>query len=399
MKYAIILPDGAADEPLAELDGKTVLEAANTPGMDEIARTGRVGSLVTVPEGFLPGSDVATLSVLGCDPHVYYAGRAPLEAVASDIAVGPRDIVFRCNLVTIGDGKMRDFTAGHIEQPDAAALIASLNELFASEPIDFFEGVQYRHLLVLRDVGDLDCTCTPPHDIPDIEVAKHQPRGADGQRVIDIMDRARTLLAGHAANATRRSAGKNPATDIWLWGQGRVKPLETWQKRFGLRGASIAAVDLIRGITKLLGCDQIEVPGATGFLDTNYAGKGAAAVKALDDYDVVCVHIEAPDEAGHLGDMNAKIEAIEQVDRHVVGPVLEKLRTFDAWRVLVAPDHPTPVSTRTHTSTPPPFAIAGEGISASDAMGFHESAASAGSRVEPGNQLLPSLFESEAVAV
>jgi 2,3-bisphosphoglycerate-independent phosphoglycerate mutase len=397
MKYAIILPDGAADEPLAELNNRTVLEAARTPHMDEVARTGRIGSLVTVPQGFLPGSDVATLSVLGCDPQVYYAGRAPLEAVARDIPVGPRDIVFRCNLVTVRDGLMHDFTAGHIDQSDAAAIIAALNAHFAADPVDFFEGVQYRHLMVLRDAGELDCTCTPPHDIPDQPVAKYQPVGTAADAVVALMDRARALLANHPINTARLAANKQPATDIWLWGQGRVKPLETWQERFGLRGASIAAVDLIRGITKLLGCAQIDVPGATGFLDTNYAGKGAAAVQALDDYDVVCVHIEAPDEAGHLGDMSAKIEAIEQVDRHVVGPVLTKLRTFDKWRILIAPDHPTPVSTRTHTSTPPPFCAAGTGINASNASGFSEKVAEAdGQPVHPGHELITK-FVSAAI--
>jgi 2,3-bisphosphoglycerate-independent phosphoglycerate mutase len=257
--------------------------------------------------------------------------------------------------------------------------------------------VQYRHLMVLRDAGELDCTCTPPHDIPDQPVAKYQPVGTAAGKVVALMDRARTLLANHPINTARLAANKQPATDIWLWGQGRVKPLETWQERFGLRGASIAAVDLIRGITKLLGCAQIDVPGATGFLDTNYAGKGAAAVQALDDYDVVCVHVEAPDEAGHLGDMSAKIEAIEQVDRHVVGPVLTKLRTFDKWRILIAPDHPTPVSTRTHTSTPPPFCAAGTGINASNASGFSEKVAEAdGQPVHPGHELITK-FVSAAI--
>lgn len=394
MKYAIILPDGAADLPLDELAGCTILEAANTPAMHELARVGRVGSLVTVPAGFLPGSDVATLSVLGNDPHQVYCGRAPLEAAARDLPLGPRDLVFRCNFVTIADGTMRDFTAGHVAQTQAGRLITDLNALFASDPVDFFEGVQYRHLLVFRDAGTLDCTCTPPHDIPDQPVAGYLPRGRDADRVRAVMDKARSLLIKHEVNTVRRDLGENPATDIWLWGQGRLRPLGTLADRYGLTGAAIAAVDLIRGITRLMGFSQIEVPGATGYLDTDYAAKGAAAVRALDEFDLVCVHIEAPDEAGHLGDIAEKMRALEQVDAHVVRPILEKLRTFSAWRVLVAPDHPTPVATRTHSADPPPFCIAGQGISPNGAKHFCEAAATlTGWRVSPGHELFPAFVQ------
>lgn len=390
MKYAIILPDGAADEPLADLGGRTVLEAARTPALDELARTGAVGTLCTVPPGYTPGSDVATLSVLGNDPAEYYCGRAPLEAAARGLPVGPRDLVFRCNFVTIADGLMRDFTAGHIAQAQASRLIAELNRHFAGEPVEFHEGVQYRHLLILREVGDLDCRCTPPHDIPDQPVERYAPTGRDAAQVKELMQRVRGLLAGHEVNAVRRELGENPATDIWLWGQGRVKPLPTLAQRFGLTGASIAAVDLIRGITTLMGFSQIDVPGATGYLDTDYAGKGAAAVRALDDCDIVCVHIEAPDEAGHLGNVQEKLRAIERVDTHVVGPLAERLRRSPDWRILVAPDHPTPVAKRTHTADPPPFLVAGSGIAASGADGLHERAAHAGGwRVSPGHGLLP----------
>ncbi len=395
MKYAIILPDGAADEPLAEFGGRTILEAANTPCMDEVARSGSVGTLVTVPAGYLPGSDVATLSVLGCDPAVHYSGRAPLEAVAREVPLGPQDIVFRCNFVTIADGTMRDFTAGHIAQPHAHRLIAELNATFVDEPVEFFEGVQYRHLMVLRGGADLACTCTPPHDIPDQPVQNHLPTGAAAQRVVDLMDRARGVLANHTVNRERTTARENPATDIWLWGQGRVQPLASVEQRYGVRGASIAAVDLIRGITRLMGFAQIDVSGATGYLDTDYAAKGKAAVDALDEYDLVCVHIEAPDEAGHLGDSAAKIQAVEQIDKHVVAPLLQKLRTYEAWRVLIAPDHPTPVSTRTHTATPPPFCVAGAGIQASGADAFGESTATQGGwRVDPGHTLLAEFLKA-----
>ena len=398
MKYAIILPDGAADEPLDELDGQTVLEAAHKPHMDWIAAHGRQGTVTTVPEGFLPGSDVAILSLLGCDPKRYYSGRAPLEAVARDIPVGPRDIVFRCNLVTIADGKMLDFTAGHIPQAEAQRLVEDLREHFETDPIDFYVGVQYRHLMVFRDVGDLDCTCTPPHDFPDEPVAPHLPHGKDAAHVRALMEKAERFLANHEVNAVRRDLNENPATNIWLWGQGRVTPFEPLTERFGLRAASISAVDLIHGITKLNGFERVDVAGATGFLDTNYAGKGAAAVKALDHYDLVLVHIEAPDEAGHMGNASEKQLAIERVDEHVVGPLLEKLRTCDEWRILVAPDHPTPVSTRKHTATPPPFCLAGTSIQPVQGAGagapFGETHANASDlHINPGYELMEFLLK------
>jgi len=392
-KFAIILPDGAADEPQAELGGRTVLETARTPALDELARIGRLGTQVTSPAGFLPGSDVCTLSVLGHDPRRAYSGRAPLEAVARDVPLGPDDLIFRCNFVTIADGRMRDFTAGHIAQAQASRLISDLNAHFSGSNVEFFEGVQYRHLLVLRAAGTLTCDCTPPHDIPDQPVADHAPSGPDAARIREIMTRARPLLAAHEVNCVRGDLGENQATDIWLWGQGRVRPLATLRERYGLRGASIAAIDLIRGITRLMGMTQLEVPGATGYLDTNYAAKGAAAVRALDEFDLVCVHIEAPDEAGHLGDAGEKIRALEQVDRHIVQPVLDVLRSFPTWRILVAPDHPTPVARRIHTAEPPLFGVAGTGIAPTSAPGFHERAAIAGGwRVRTSHALLPALL-------
>lgn len=388
MKYAIVLPDGAADEPLGELNGRTVLEAAYTPHMDWLAGNGRQGTIVTVPECFAPGSDVATLSVLGCDPRACYSGRAPLEAVARNIPVGTRDVVFRCNLVTQSDGRMSDFTAGHISQPEANRLIAALKDAFAGEPVVFHEGVQYRHFLVVQDVGEMPCVCTPPHDIPDQPVANHMPKGAGSDRIMAIMEKAAGVLAGHEVNRVRADLEENPATNIWLWGQGRVGAFQTLQDRFGIRAACVAAVDLIRGITKLLGFADITVEGATGYLDTNYAAKGAAAVNALDAYDLVLVHVEAPDEAGHLGDINQKRFAIERVDQHVVGPILEKLKTFPAWRMLVAPDHPTPVKKRVHTRTPPPFCLAGTGVQAVLGRPFSESnAVESKWRVDPGHEL------------
>jgi 2,3-bisphosphoglycerate-independent phosphoglycerate mutase len=389
MKYAIVIPDGAADDPIPALDDRTPLEAANTPAFDWVAANGRQGTVVTVPERFAPGSDVATLSVLGYDPRTCYSGRAPLEAVARDVPTNARDMIFRCNLVTIAGGQMLDFTAGHISQAEAGRIIKDLNACFVDDPVEFYVGVQYRHLMVLRDTPEATCDCIPPHDILDQPVNGHAPRGPGADRVVEIMDRAAELLADHEVNVVRRDLEENPATNIWLWGQGRVRPLQLLTEQFNLRAASIAGVDLARGITKLIGFDQIAVEGATGYLDTNYAGKGSAAVEALDRYDLVLVHVEAPDEAGHLGDAEEKVRAIECVDTYVAGPLLEKLRTLDAWKMLIVPDHPTPVRLRTHTATPPPFCLAGTGVLPVLRKPFTESnAADSDLHISPGHELM-----------
>ena len=389
MKYALILPDGAADEPVEELDGRTPLEEARTPHFDWISINGRQGRVVTVPEEFAPASDVATLSLLGYDPRVDYPGRAPLEAAAKGLTTQPGELLFRCNLVTLVEGCMVDFTAGHISQPEADRLIADLNRLLSDSGCHFHGGVSYRNLMVLSDAPDVNPSCTAPHDIPDERVFDHQPQGAGARRVIDLMEQAHELLAEHEVNQVRRDLGDNPATDIWLWGHGRSRPLESFQERFGLSATMIAGVDLIRGIATTISMDVLDVPGATGYLDTDYAGKGAAAVTALADYDLVVVHIEAPDEAGHLGDPTAKINALERIDEWIVGPLLEALRGFPAWRIMIAPDHPTPVERRIHTRTPPPFCLAGEAVRSVLRRRFCESAAAKSDlQVDPGYELM-----------
>lgn len=395
MKYAIILPDGAADEPVAALGGRTPFETAVKPNMDWIACHGRQGLVVTVPEGFSPGSDVATLSLFGYDPRVRYPGRAPLEAAAQGIAVGANDLIFRCNFVTIADGRMKDFTAGHISQHEAETLIAELNAALDAKGCRSVAGVSYRNLMVLSDSGALEVRCTPPHDIPDRPVADHLPLGQEAQRVRAVMDAARGVLVDHEVNAARRRRGENPATDIWLWGQGRAAALPSFESRFGVRGAAIAAVDLIRGIAKCAGMTVIDVPGATGYLDTDYAAKGRAACDALRSFDLVAVHIEAPDEAGHLGDAAAKVTAIEQIDQYIVGPLLKTLQGLAEWRILVAPDHPTPVEKRVHTADPPPFCMAGTGIDAQRSVGFSERASlETGLLIERGHELMGSFLRS-----
>lgn len=389
MKYAIILPDGAADEPVEALGGRTPLEAANTPNMDWISSNGRQGLVYTVPAGFSPGSDVATLSLLGYDPRVDYTGRAPLEAAARNIPVDPDQLVFRCNFVTIQDEVMEDFTAGHISQREADLLINTLNEKLGGRSLRFYTGVSYRNLMVAHDATEGKLKCTPPHDIPNRNVSEYLPVGTGAEWVTGVMQQAHEILARHEVNLVRRDLGENPATDIWLWGQGRAKPFEPFEKRYRVRAAAIAAVDLIRGLAKTVGMTVLDVAGATGYLDTDYAAKGAAAVAALDEFDLVIVHVEAPDEAGHLGDTNAKVSALEKIDEYVAGPLLAKLRTFPQWRILVAPDHPTPVGKRVHTDLPPPFCMAGHRLQSVLKRPYSEkNAAESDLTIELGHELM-----------
>jgi 2,3-bisphosphoglycerate-independent phosphoglycerate mutase len=330
---------------------------------------------------------VAILSVLGYEPTECYTGRAPLEAAAMGLDVGDA-WVFRCNLVTIIDGLMVDNTAGHISNPEAHELIGRLNEALADETIRFHPGVSYRHLMTYA--GKCNVTTTPPHDILEQPAGKYLPVGHGAAELRMLMEKAHPILAGSEINDIRRDLGDNVATDIWLWGQGTMPHLRRFKARFGVQGAVIAAVDLIRGIAKLIDWDRIEVEGATGYIDTNYAGKGAAAVEALATHDLVCVHVEAPDEAGHNANVAAKIAAIEQIDRHIVGPVLERLKAEgEDWRILVLPDHPTPCRVRTHTADPVPFAMAGKRVPAVVERAFNEEeAARADLHVERGCDLM-----------
>ncbi len=388
-KYAIILTDGAADEPLDELGGKTPLEVARIGHMDEIVHQGRIGTVRTVPDGFAPGSDVATLSLLGYDARRHYSGRAPIEAVARNVALQPDDVVFRCNLVTVLGGEMTDFTAGHIRTAESEQLMAALNEALGSQGVQFHAGVSYRNLMVMNDPAGLDAACMPPHDIPGEPIADYLPKGKAAKRLRQIADAASEIVAAHDVNRVREDLGEAPATHVWLWGQGRVPIMERFRRRFGVAGAAIAGVDLIRGLGKLLGWTVIDVPGATGSLNTDYVAKGRHAARALDEYDLVAVHIEAPDEAGHMGDAAAKIEALEKIDAHIVGPILDTLRSHAEWRVLIAPDHPTPVALRTHTSEPPPFCMAGTGVPQGLASNFIEHVARTSDfHIEQGHELM-----------
>jgi 2,3-bisphosphoglycerate-independent phosphoglycerate mutase len=389
MKYAIVLPDGATDESLPQLGGKTPLAAARISNMDWVAGQGRLGRVVTIPEGFLPGTDVGTLSLLGYDPHRYYSGRAPIEAAAKGIVARADQLIFRCNFVTLADGKMADFTAGHIDQADADALVASLDEALRGDGCEFHAGVSYRNLMLLADAAQMKLRCAPPHDIPDQPVAAHQPAGTGQERVMQLMQRAAQVLSDHPVNRRRVAEGHHPATDIWLWGQGQPLPFETFAQKYGLTGACVAAVDILRGMARLLGLELIQVPGATGYIDTDYAGKGRAAVAALERHDLVVVHVEAADEAGHLGDAGEKVRALERIDEAVIGPLLERLRRFPEWRILIAPDHPTPVSTKVHSAVPPHFAYAGTGVPEGKPRRFTEADAEAsGLWIRHGHELM-----------
>ena len=393
-KYAIIVPDGAADEPLNELGKKTVLEVAQTPNMDKISTQGRLGLVRTVPAGFEPGSDIAQMSLLGYNPLTFYTGRAPIEAVARNIKLSPNDWVFRCNLVTICDGKMEDHSAGHISTEEAGKLIKDLNEQLGDEKFRFYPGVSYRHLLVFKD-ADFDVKTYPPHDYIGTAIEKILPRGKGAEMLIDLIARSQQLFINHDINKVKKDLGENQVSSIWLWGQGKKARMESFKKRFGINGAAITAVDLVKGLSMLIGFDLINVPGATGFVDTNYQGKASAAIKALDKYDLVFIHIEAPDEASHNGSIEMKKKAIEQIDKYIVGPVLEALQGYESWRILVLPDHPTPVSSRAHSPEPVPFAMAGTGVSGILHTTFSEAnAARSGFRIDNGFELMEYFLKS-----
>lgn len=395
MKYALIIPDGAADTPLDALGGKTPLQAARTPNMDRIAAEGRLALVRTVPEGFESGSDVATMSLLGYDPAVYHTGRAPLEAAAQAIELASTDWVFRCNLVTVIDDVMKDHSAGGISDDEAKVLIRDLARATQAPGWQFYTGVSYRNLLVYRGKDSFAHIVTkPPHEIPNEAIAGYIPRGPGSDMLRSIMAQSKRMFDVHEINAARIKAGKNPATQAWLWGQGRAPKLPAFVDRFGVqRGCMITGVDLLRGIAKLIGWDVHEVAGMTSFHDTNYAGQGADTAAMLDRYDIVVSHVESPDEASHQADVQTKIAAIEAIDEHVVGPVLQKLRTFPQWRICVMPDHPTNIATRKHGYDPTPCAMAGTGI-AGTGKSYSEVDAAGGERIERGHELMQRFIEA-----
>jgi 2,3-bisphosphoglycerate-independent phosphoglycerate mutase len=375
MKYAMCVGDGMADFPVPELDNMTVLEYARTPGMDAIAAMGYIGRVITVPDGLPPGSDVANMSLLGYDAKRYYQGRAPIEAASMGIALKANETAFRCNLVTLKNGRMADYSAGHIDTGVARILLGKLQEKLGNDRMRFYPGVSYRHLLVIADAPEGALDCTPPHDISGKPWKEYVPRGAGGDDLCSLMDRARTVLAEAEVNKELVDKGKVPATDIWLWGQGRAIRLPSMMDRYGLTGSVISAVDLVQGLGVLAGLSVRKVEGATGYLGTNYAGKVEAAYKTLREQDFVFIHVEAPDETSHEGSLHKKIQAIEEFDRNIVAEILTMKNEFKDLRILVLPDHATPVSLKTHHAMPVPFAVCGPDVKHGVSTVYSEKAA------------------------
>ncbi len=401
MKYVVILCDGMADLPCEALNGKTPMEAANKPNMDMLAEQSLVGMCKTVAEGLKPGSDVANLSVLGYDARTCYSGRSPLEAANLGIELKDSEVAMRCNLVTLSDEDnyedktMVDYCGGDITTAEAKELIGALNEAFADENKHFYPGIQYRHCLVV-DGGSLRLELTPPHDISDKVIAPYLSKVAAANELIDIMKKSYDILSNHPVNKVRVAAGKKPANSAWFWGEGKRPNLEIFEEKFNVKGSVISAVDLIRGIGKLAGMSVVELDNVTGYIDTDFKGKALAAMKELENgSDFVFIHLEAPDECGHRGEVNNKVHAIELIDELVLAPVLKELEKYDDYKILIMPDHPTPLSIKTHTSSPVPFMIY-QKSKKHDGIKFTEAnSASTGLYIDKSMDLMPMFLNVE----
>ncbi len=398
MKYIILVPDGVADEPVKELGGKTPLEAARTPNMDFLARQGYSALVRTIPRGMAPGSDVGNLSLMGYDPSTL-SGRAPLEAANLGIELKAGQVAFRCNLVTVQDGAMLDYSAGHISIDEAALIMKDLARELNAPGLAYHTGKSYRHICVIDTDGSGDVqkiACTAPHDILGQKFVGYLPKGPKAGILLDQMELSKAILDAHPVNKARISAGKYPANMTWFWGQGERPRIEPFMDRFAVTGSVISAVDLVNGIGRLAGLKVITVPGVTGYLDTNFRGKAEYALASLRDHDFVFVHVEATDEAGHNGDAKAKVEAVERFDTDVVGPVLEWAKHNPDARILVSPDHPTPLAKRTHTRAPVPFVMYGKGIEPNRLDRYNEALATqAGLVFNSGEQMIKFFIREE----
>jgi 2,3-bisphosphoglycerate-independent phosphoglycerate mutase len=396
MKYLLILADGMSDYDIPELGNQTPLEYANTPNMDYLARTSIIGQAYTIPEGFPPGSDVANLAVMGYNPEIYYTGRSPLEAVSMGIDLAPADLALRCNLVTLSnednyrDKTMLDYSSGEITSEESAVLINSIQEELGNDEFRFYPGISYRHLLQWKNGNGKKMMLTPPHDISDRKIANYLPAGADGEILLDLMVKSSHILKEHPVNKKRQQEGKKPASSIWLWGEGRKPNLTSFEKLYGAKGSVVAAVDLVKGIGLAAGLEAVTVPGATGGIETDFSGKARAAINELKrGQDFVYLHIESPDEAGHQGSLRQKIWSIEQIDREVLGLVIEEMEQFDDLRVMILPDHPTPISIKTHSSDPVPFMIFDKRRPAEKTVGiYNEKSANQGMVFTEGYKLM-----------
>ncbi len=383
MKYAILVGDGMSDYPIPELGDKTPLDVAKIPNINDIVKNGMIGLVKTVPMGMKPASDIANLSIMGYDPKTYYTGRGPLEAANIGVELAEDEVAFRCNLITANNDTLADYSAGHISERESKTLMEFLNKKLGSDRVRFYHGKSYRNLVLLKtrspgEIKDLmKVPCVPPHDISGKSILKHMPKGRGAEILVKLMAESRSLLAGLEINRVRVDLKENPANMIWLWGQGTNPNMPSFKGLFGIDGSVISAVDLVNGIGRLIGLDVISVPGATGYYDTNYQGKGEYAVNCLKDKDFVFVHVEAPDEAGHNGDVREKIRAIENFDKFVVGAVWRFLQGAGDYRVVVLADHATPIAIRTHVSDPAPFAMAGSGVEHNGFDAYNEANAKA----------------------
>jgi 2,3-bisphosphoglycerate-independent phosphoglycerate mutase len=393
MKYCVLIIDGAAGLPLTKREGKTCLELAQTPNLDALANEGEVGLVRTVPPGMEPSSACACMSVLGYDPRIYYKGRSAIEARSLGIDIGEGEVVFRCNLVAIRDGRMWSYSAGYISTGEAGRLIAALNKSLGDDNIKFYPGVSYRHILKLRGHEDaLEAICTPPHDIPDKEIDSFLPRGRGSSILRELMGRSEAVLRYHPVNERRRRRGEIPATTIWLfWGSGQLPEMPSFQQVYGLSAALTSGVDLLKGMGKMLEMEVLAIGGVTDGLDNDFAAQSKGALAALAENDLAVIHIEAPDEAAHAGAVDSKIEAIQRIDREVVS----RLRSWDEddLRLLVMPDHPTPIKSRTHSPEPVPFLLWGEGFKPSGAKRLTElEARNTGLFIEDGYKIMARLL-------
>lgn len=404
MKYLVLLGDGMADFPVPELGSKTPLDFAKTPAMDDAVRSGLFGQFCPIPDGLPAGSDIGNLCVFGYNPRETFTGRAPLEAANQGIVPGPDELVFRCNLVTLEDGRMRDFTADHITSEESRELISALNAAIGTEDIRFAPGVSYRNLCIIRAGAAVleplrALNCTPPHDITGKEYSSYLPSGEHEQIIRALMEASRPVLADHPTNRARQQSDHLPATSIWLWGQGGAPRMTPYQERFGISGAVVSAVDLVNGIGHCAGFEVLRVEGVTGYLDTNYEGKVAAALDALNRHDFVYLHVEAPDETAHQGRADWKVQAIEDFDKRVVAPCLEAARRRGDLRVLIAPDHITSIASKTHAPGPVPFALFGPGVKPNGLRRYTEDeAARAGVLFPDGYTLAPTMIREKEIA-
>ena len=399
MKYIVLVGDGMADYPIKELGDRTPLEAAKTPNLDYIAKHGRLGRIKTIPDNATPGSDVANITIFGYDPKKYYTGRGPLEAANLGIDLENDDVAFRCNLVTATADTLEDYSAGHISSNEAAIIMKTLNERLGTENISFFPGVSYRNLVLFKKGAEQrleNLKCKAPHDIAGQNISRNLPQGENADVIIKLMNDSRVILEKAEINQVRVDLKENPANMIWLWGQGKKPSMPSFEEKYGINGSVISAVDLIKGLGRILGLDVINVTGATGYYDTNYAGKARAALKSLEKSDFVFVHVEAPDEAGHNGDLREKIIAIERFDQLVVGTILDAFKRKKNFRILVLPDHATPISVRTHTSDKVLFGIFGKGIIGRGFLNYSEKEAQKSELYfEKGYELMEYLLKSD----